>query len=157
MVLKYLQSGLISLLSLFLFLKFAGCQVSKICPCKGIWVPQLQLSSCNSAESGYWWGCQRSHPNTTCTKGASVSLLLWSSYSPRSFSLRPKGSQKNVLYFPALHWKRAVSSSLFILSLMCSETERKFTAKSHAFSLGDWWRRIKQGSSMTLGSLSSLL
>lgn len=54
MMFEYLQSGLTSLLSIFLSLKFAGCQVSQISPCKGVWVPQLQLSSCISAESGYW-------------------------------------------------------------------------------------------------------
>lgn len=54
MVFKYFQSGLISLLSILFSLKFAGCQVSKMCSCKGVWVPQLKLSSCNSAESGFW-------------------------------------------------------------------------------------------------------
>lgn len=115
MVFKYLQSGLISLLSIFLSLKFAGCQVSQISPCKAVWVPQLQLSSCNSVESGYW----------IRVPDIKSQLDLWkrSSVFPCSFDHPPapevflqelrevRKKNKKVLSFPDLLWKRAAFSS----------------------------------------------
>lgn len=95
MVFKYLQSGLISLLSIF-------CPVK---PPKFLHAKEFGCHSCSyhhviqlSLVTGL--GYQRSSPNVTCRKELWGPLLLWSSVSPRSFSPRTKGNQKKSPLFP---------------------------------------------------------